>query len=120
LLNSQSFRALGNRRPLLEETCMKKTLTTLLAAATVAATLAASASDASARGGALAAGLFGGLVAGAIIGGAIASRPGPGYVVYPGYAAPVNGPGCYWTRMPVYDAYGNVVGWRGRPIQVCQ
>jgi hypothetical protein len=98
---------------------MKKTLTTLLAAATVAATLAGSASTASAQRG-FVPGLIGGLAAGAIIGGAIvASRP-PGYVVYPGYAAPVNGPGCYWTRQPVYDAYGNVVGWRGRPVQVCQ
>jgi hypothetical protein len=43
-----------------------------------------------------------------------------GYVVYPGYNAPLNGPGCYWTRQPVYDPYGNVVGWRGRPFQVCQ
>jgi hypothetical protein len=97
---------------------MKKTLTTLLAAATVAAALAGSASTASAQRGL--APFIGGLAAGAIIGGAIvASRP-PGYVVYPGYAAPVNAPGCYWTRQPVYDAYGNVVGWRGRPVQVCQ
>jgi hypothetical protein len=98
---------------------MKKTLTTLLAAATVAAALAGSASTASAQRG-LVPGLLGGFVAGAIVGGALASRPGPGYVVYPGYAAPLSGPGCYWTRMPVYDAYGNVVGWRGRPVQVCQ
>jgi hypothetical protein len=41
-------------------------------------------------------------------------------VVYPAYAAPLPGPGCYWTRMPVYDMYGNVIGWRGRPVAVCQ
>jgi hypothetical protein len=27
----------------------------------------------------------------------------PGNVVYPGYAQPVYGPGCYWTSQPVYD-----------------
>jgi hypothetical protein len=98
---------------------MKKTVTALLAATTIAASLTASANQASAgSGGAFAAGLFGGLVGGAIIGSALA-RPYPGYVVYPGYAAPVAGPGCYWTRMPVYDAYGNVIGWRGRPVMVC-
>jgi hypothetical protein len=107
---------------------MKKTLTALLAAATIAVSLAGTANDVSARdrGGAFAAGLIGGLAAGAIVGGAIASSrpayavaPGPGYVIYPGYAAAVPAPGCYWTRMPLYDAYGNVVGWRGRPVVVC-
>ncbi len=107
---------------------MKKTLTALLAAATIAVSLAGTATDASAQhsGGAFAAGLVGGLVGGAIVGGAIASSrpayavaPAPGYVVYPGYAAAVPAPGCYWTRMPVYDYYGNVVGYRGRPVVVC-
>jgi len=99
---------------------MKKTLTALLAATTIAVSLTATANQASAgSGGAFAAGLFGGLVGGAIIGSALA-RPYPGYVVYPAYAAPLPGPGCYWTRQPVYDAYGNPVGWRGRPVAVCQ
>ncbi len=107
---------------------MKKTLTALLAAATIAVSLAGTATDASAQhsGGAFAAGLVGGLVGGAIVGGAIASSrpayavaPAPGYVVYPGYAAAMPAPGCYWTRMPVYDYYGNVVGYRGRPVVVC-
>jgi hypothetical protein len=98
---------------------MKKTLTTLLAAAAVAVALAGSTTTASAQRG-LVPGLIGGFVAGAIVGGAIASHPAAGYVVYPGYAAPLYGPSCYWTRMPVYDPYGNVVGWRGRPVQVCQ
>jgi len=110
------------------ETLMKKTLTALLAAATIAVSLAGTATDASAQhsGGAFAAGLVGGLVGGAIVGGAIASSrpayavaPAPGYVVYPGYAAAMPAPGCYWTRMPVYDYYGNVVGYRGRPVVVC-
>jgi hypothetical protein len=109
------------------ETLMKKTLMPLLAAATIAVSLAGTATDASAQrgGGAFAAGLVGGLVGGAIIGSAVANSrpayvaPGPGYVVYPGYAAAVPAPGCYWTRMPVYDYAGNVVGWRGRPVVVC-
>jgi hypothetical protein len=116
---AKGIRALGTRRPLLEETYMKKTLTTLLAAATVAAALAGSATTASAQRG-LVPGLLGGFVAGAIVGGAIAASRPPGYVVYPGYAAPLSGPSCYWTRLPVYDPYGNIVGWRGRPVQVCQ
>src|SRR5262249_60646752 len=118
------FRA--RRPPARMETLMKKTLTALLAAATIAVSLAGTATDASAqRGGAFAAGLVGGLVGGAIIGSAVANSrpayvaPAPGYVVYPGYAAAVPAPGCYWTRMPVYDAYGNQVGWHGRPVVVC-
>src|SRR5262245_4745437 len=90
----QLFRA--RRQPALMETLMKKTLTVLLAAATLAVSLTGTATDAAAggRGGAFAAGLIGGIAAGAIVGGAIASSrpayavaPGPGYVVYPGYAA---------------------------------
>jgi hypothetical protein len=105
---------------------MQKTLTAVVAAATIAVSLAGSANTASAqRGGAFAAGLIGGIAAGAIVGSAIANSrpyavaPAPGYVVYPGYAAAVPAPGCYWTRMPVYDYAGNVVGWRGRPVVVC-
>ena len=106
---------------------MKKTLTALLATATIAISLAGSATDASAqRRWGVGAGIAAGLVGGAIVGAAIANSrpayvvaPGPGYAVYPGYAVALPGPSCYWTRMPVYDAYGNVVGWRGRPIAVC-
>jgi hypothetical protein len=97
---------------------MNKVLTTLVAAATLAASLAATATTASAQGRGFLPGLIvGGIVGGAIVGAATAPR---GYVVYPGYNAPLNGPGCYWTRQPVYDPYGNIVGWRGRPFQVCQ
>jgi len=108
---------------------MTKTLTALVAAATLAAATAAVPSTADARcfGCAVGAGVVGGLVAGAIIGSAVAQppppavvvAPGPGYVAYPAYAAPLPGPGCYWTRVPVYDAFGNIVGWRGRPVAVC-
>ena len=108
---------------------MQKTLVALIAAATIAVATAASPTPADARcyGCGVGAGLVGGFVAGAIVGSALAGprpayvvAPGPGYVVYTGYAAPLPGPSCYWTRMPVYDAYGNQVGWRGRPVAVCQ
>ena len=29
------------------------------------------------------------------------------------------GPGCYWASQPVYDGSGRVVGYTGRPVQVC-
>jgi hypothetical protein len=45
--------------------------------------------------------------------------PNPRYIVYSGYDAALPGPGCYWTRMPMYDAHHEVVGWRGRPMAVC-
>ena len=108
---------------------MMKTLTTLTAAATIAAALTVAPTDAFAqrRGAAIGLGILGGVAAGAIIGGAIATSYGPGYVVQPGYAAypgyyagaPVGCPGGYWARVPVYDPYGNVVGWRGRPRYFC-
>jgi len=99
---------------------MKKTLATLLAAATIAVTMAATATDASAwRGRGWGPGLALGVLGGAVIAGAIiASRP-PGYVVYPGYAQPVSSPGCYWASQPVLDPYGRVVGYTGQPVQVC-
>jgi hypothetical protein len=98
---------------------MKKTLATLLAAATIAVSLASSATDASAQRRGFGPGLALGLLGGAVIAGAIiASRP-QGYVVYPGYAQPVYGPGCYWASQPVVDPYGRVVGYTGQPVQVC-
>jgi hypothetical protein len=127
-LDNRNPRALGRCRRS-KEILMKKALTTVLAAATIAVSLAATATDASAqrRGGAIAAGVAAGFIGGAIVGSAIANSrpayvvaPAPGYVVYTGYAAPLPGPNCYWTRQPVYDPYGNVVGWRGRAIAVCQ
>src|SRR5262245_852630 len=106
---------------ILKEMGMKKTLTALTAAAIITGSLAATATDASAQyrrhwgPGAF----FGGIVAGTIITGAIlASRP-RGYVVYEGYGQPVYGPGCYWASQPLYDRWGNVVGYSGRPVQVC-
>ena len=115
---------------------MKKTLTCLLAAATIAAALATTATDASAqwrgrgwggggwhgggwRGGGWGPGVAAGVVGGAVIAGAIIASQPRGYVVYPGYARPVYGPGCYWASQPVYDGLGRVVGYAGRPVQVC-
>ena len=43
----------------------------------------------------------------------------PGYVYYPAYGQQLPGPNCYWFRVPVYDAYGNMVSWRGRPVGFC-
>jgi hypothetical protein len=123
------FRSLWFRNaPAPQEAAMKKTLTGFLAVATIAVTLATAASDASAywrgrgwgwRGGGWGPGVAAGVIGGAVIAGAIiASRP-QGYVVYPGYAQPVYGPGCYWASQPVYDAWGHVVGYMGQPVQVC-
>src|SRR5215467_6808623 len=102
---------------------MKKALASFLAAVTIALTLTATATDVSAqwrrRGWGWGPGVAAGVIGGAVIAGAIiASRP-PGYVVYPGYAQPVYGPGCYWASQPVYDGLGHVVGYTGRPVQVC-
>ena len=112
---------------------MMKTLTTFAAAAAVAAVAVAAPTDANAqwrRGwgpGAVGLGILGGVAAGAIVGGAIANSWGPAYVVQPGYVPyegyyagpPVGCPGGYWARVPRYDAYGNVIGWRGRPQFFC-
>ena len=112
---------------------MMKTLTTFAAAAAVAAVAVAAPTDANAqwrRGwgpGAVGLGILGGVAAGAIVGSAIANSYGPGYVVQPGYVpyaayggpVPVGCPGGYWASRPVYDPYGNVVGWRGRPRFFC-
>ncbi len=100
---------------------MKKTLASLVAVATIAVTLAATATDASAywRGRGWGPGIAAGVIGGAVVASAIiASRP-PGYVVYPSYAQPVYGPGCYWTSRPVYDGWGRIVGYTGQPVQVC-
>jgi hypothetical protein len=101
---------------------MRKTTVSLLAAAAILVMVAAPATDASAwwrRGWGWGPGIAAGVLGGAVIAGAIiASRP-PGYVVYPGYAEPIYAPGCYWASRPVYDGAGRVVGYSGRPVQVC-
>jgi hypothetical protein len=104
---------------------MKKTIVSLLMAATIVGTVAASATDADAqwrgrgRGWGWGPGVAAGVIGGAVVAGAIiASRP-PGYVVYEGYAQPVYAPGCYWASQPVYDGAGRVVGYTGQAVQVC-
>ena len=85
---------------------MHQTLASSLVAITIAvASLFATTDDAAAQRGWWP-GFAIGAITGAVVAGAIvASRP-PGYVVYPGYAQPVYGPGCYWTSQPVYDGAG--------------
>ena len=107
---------------------MKKAICALLAIATLAFGTIGEANARYRHGGAVAAGVIGGLAAGAIIGGAIASsRPAyagygvvPGYVAYDGYYAPgpVGCPGGYWARRPMFDQWGNMVGY-SRPRFFC-
>jgi hypothetical protein len=47
------------------------------------------------------------------------ATPNPRYILYSGYNAALPGPGCYWTRMPMYDSHHEVIGWQGRPMAVC-
>ena len=100
---------------------MKRTIFALATAATLAtgAVSAPTPADARCYGCAVGAGVAAGVIGGAIIGGAIANSapayyaPAPGYVVYQGYGAPypVACPGGYWARRPLYDQWGNPVGW---------
>ena len=101
---------------------MKRTVTVLVAAATIAGTLAVSMSDADAqyrRRGGWGPGIAAGIIGGAIIGGAIIASQPRGYVVYENYPRPIYRAGCYWAAEPVYDRYGRVVGYTGEPVQVC-
>jgi hypothetical protein len=65
--------------------------------------------------------LFGGLAAGAIIGGALASGPhyyAPAYPPAPIYAPePVYYADCFFERRPMFDGWGNFVGYRR--VRVC-
>jgi hypothetical protein len=94
---------------------MKKTISALLAVATLAGSLVSVAPAAQARDGAVAAGIAGGLIGGALLGGAIAaSRPAPVY----GAPAPVyveEPPPCRLVRERFWDGYG----WRFRRVEVC-
>lgn len=96
---------------------MKKTLTALLAVATIAGALTATAPVAKAHDG-VGVGIAAGLLGGAIVGGAIASSrpayagPPPVYVEGPPPGPP---PGCFWRRERYWDGYGYVV----RPVRHC-
>jgi hypothetical protein len=98
---------------------MKKAILALAAVATIAAgslTIPTPA-DARCRGCGLGLGIVGGLAAGAIIGSAIASHPG--YYAYEYDAPPPQGCDGYWARRPMYDRFGNQVGWT-RPHWFCR
>ena len=99
---------------------MKHLLAKTLAAAAVAGglTLAPTApAQADSAGPAIAAGI-GGFALGAIAGGALA-QPGPPPVYY-GAPQPVyvEAPRCWRERRPVFDEYGEVIGYR--PRRVCE
>jgi hypothetical protein len=93
--------------PTLKESQVRKTLAALIAAATLATATAAmpTASDARSGRSALGASQW------------PAYAP-PGYAAYP-YGEPLPGSNCIWYRMPIYDAYGNMIGWRGLPVAFC-
>lgn len=95
---------------------MKRTLTTLAAAAIVVTAAIAAPTQAQARhGGAIAAGVIGGLALGAIAAGAHGYGPGYGYYEpYPAYYG-AYGPGCTIQRQRVWDGYGRVI----RRVRVC-
>ena len=91
---------------------VRKSVSAALVAATVGAFLAASAGPAAAEwrdhdgwGGPAAAGLIGGLALGALAAGAAQPAYGPPVV----YDAP---PPCWMERRPLFDPYGNIVGYR--------
>jgi hypothetical protein len=126
LATLESFTRSAACRPHLTENRMKKSLTALLATATIATSMAAFATDASAqnwhrhgRGGNwVGPAIVGGLVGGIALGAIMSNRP-RGYVAYEGYGRPVYGDGCYWAAEPVYDRRGRVVGYTNQPVQVC-
>ena len=91
---------------------MNKTISALLAVATIAGSLVSPAK----AGDGVAAGLAAGLIGGAIVGGAIASsRPAYPAPVYVEPAPPPVPPGCYWQQRRYWDGYG----WAYQPVRVC-
>ena len=111
---------------------MKKTLFALAAASVLAVgiTSTSNPADAGCGWGCGAAIGAGAVVGAAVVGRAIAGpppgyayygyAPAPGYVAYSGYYGPqpVGCPGGYWARRPIFDQWGNQVGW-SRPKFVC-
>jgi hypothetical protein len=107
---------------------MKKAIFGLAAAAVIAAGTLTTPTPADARcrvGCVLGIGAAA-VVGSAIVGSAIANSqpryyaPAPGYVVYDGYAEPypIACPGGFWARKPLYNRWGNVVGYT-RPRFIC-
>jgi hypothetical protein len=104
---------------------MKKALLAMAAASSIVAATVAIPSTADARcrtGCAVGIGV-GAFALGAAVGSAAAGPPPgyawggyapvSGYVAYPSYYAgpPVGCPGGYWARRPIYDRWGNQIGW---------
>jgi predicted lipid-binding transport protein (Tim44 family) len=87
-------------------TTLKKTLAATLSAVVLAGSLAATATPASARYGRNAA-FFGGLVGGLAVGALAAGAYNGGYY----------GGDCYFDRRPVYNHWGDMIGYRR--IRVC-
>lgn len=98
---------------------MKKTLSALLAVATIAGSLVTTAPVAQAEGGRNAAAIGLGLLGAAVVGSAIVNsqRPAYGYESGPVYYAPPPRPRCYWEQQAVWDPYlgANVY----RKVKVC-
>ena len=96
---------------------MKKSVATLVAAATIAGSLV-SVTPAARAGDGVGVGIAAGLLGGAIVGGAIAaSRPAPVYGEPVYVDAPPPPASCYWQRQRIWDDYYGV--WRVRPVRVC-
>jgi hypothetical protein len=86
---------------------MRKTLAALIAAAVLTMATAAVPTGAAARSGRSALGAS-----------QWPAYAPPGYVAYP-YGEPLPGSNCSWYRLPIYDTYGNMIGWRGLPVAFC-
>jgi hypothetical protein len=92
-------------------TISKKTIAASVGALAIAASFAVTATPAAAgwHGHGYGGGLAVGLLGAAIVGGAIAASQ-------PSYAAPIYG-GCELRRQPVYNGFGDVIGFRR--VRVC-
>ena len=111
---------------------MKRTLSCLLAAATIAAASVATTTDASAQWRGRGGGWHGGMEGwrmGARSRGRGRRRgrdcrrdhriPAAGLRGVPRLRPAGVWTGCYWASQPVYDGLGRVIGYTGRPVQVC-
>ena len=85
----------------------KKTLTAAIGAVALAGAMAATSNSAEARS------RYGAWVAGGVAAGIIG-----GALVANSYAAPAYAPSCWRERRPVYNRYGEIVGYRA--IRVCE
>lgn len=100
----------------MQDRMVKKIAGGLLALAIGAAPLAAATPAAAGDPGAAIAAGIGGFALGAIAGSAVAAPPPPAYYPDPVYAAPPPRH-CWRERRPIFDEYGDVIGYR--PTRVC-